>query len=152
MPLTGSDGLPIDVLLVEDNPGDVLLVEEAFRDSTLVVRLHIARDGEEAIQFLRREGAHAEALAPDLLLLDLNLPRMGGLEVLGELKADPQLRAIPVVVLTSSSAQEDIEGAYDRYANCYITKPGDLDELVDVIRSIEAFWLSLVRLPGRVVA
>lgn len=141
---------PVHVLIVEDNPGDVALAKVALSEAAFPLVLHVASDGEEAMRFLRQEGEHADAPAPDLVLLDLNMPKMGGLEVLDEMKADEELRLIPVVVFTSSAAREDIEGAYDRYANCYITKPTDLDELVGVVRAIEAFWLTVVRLPGRV--
>ncbi len=143
---------PVQVLIVEDNPGDVALAKVALSEAELPLVLHVASDGEEAMRFLRQEGEYADAPVPDLVLLDLNMPKMGGLEVLDEMKADEGLRLTPVVVFTSSSAREDIEGAYDRYANCYITKPSDLDELVGVVRAIEAFWLTVVRLPRRVTA
>lgn len=143
---------PIEVLVVEDNPGDVELAKEALRETTLPVNLHIASDGEEAMRFLMQEGEHANVPLIDLVLLDLNMPKKNGHEVLEEMKGDVDLRLVPVIVFTSSSAREDIERAYDRYANCYITKPGDLDELVKVVRAIEAFWLTVVRLPRRMVA
>jgi len=145
-----GEGTPIKVLIVEDNPGDVELAKEALRETSLTLDLHVAEDGEEALDILRNEGP--EAPRTDLVLLDLNMPKKSGHEVLEEMKKDPDLRLIPVVVFTSSSAREDIEAAYDRYANCYITKPGDLDDLVNVVRAIEAFWLTVVRLPRRVVA
>lgn len=141
---------PVQVLIVEDNPGDVELAKVALREAALPLVLHVASDGEEAMRFLRQEGEFADVPPPDLILLDLNMPKMGGLEVLDEMKADEELRLTPVVVFTSSAAREDIEEAYDRYANCYITKPSDLDELVGVVRAIEAFWLTVVRLPRRV--
>jgi two-component system response regulator len=147
-----GDHTPIEVLIVEDNPGDVELAKEALRDTSFPVNLHVAKDGEEAMRFLRREGAQADVPLADLVLLDLNMPKKNGHEVLEEMKKDADLRLVPVIVFTSSSAREDIERAYDRYANCYITKPGDLDELVKVVRAIESFWLNVVRLPRRAVA
>ena len=147
-----GEATPIQVLIVEDNLGDIELAKAALLETTFALDLHIARDGEEAMQFMRRAGDHADAPTPDLVLLDLNMPKKGGLEVLEEMKSDADLRLIPVVVFTTSSAREDVEGAYDRYANCYITKPADLDELVKVVRAIEAFWLTVVRLPRRHVA
>jgi len=143
---------PVQVLIVEDNPGDVELARVALGETTLPLAVHVASDGEEAMRFLRQQGEFDDAPTPDLVLLDLNMPKMGGLEVLDRMKADEDLRFIPVVVFTSSAAHEDIDGAYDRYANCYITKPSDLDELVGVVRAIEAFWLTVVRLPRRVTA
>ena len=140
---------PIQVLIVEDNLGDIELAKAALCETTLPLDLHVARDGEVAMRFMRREGDHADAPTPDLVLLDLNMPKMGGLEVLDRMKTDDVLRLIPVVVFTTSSAREDVEGAYDRYANCYITKPADLDDLVNVVNAIEAFWLTVVRLPRR---
>jgi CheY-like chemotaxis protein len=147
-----GEGAPITVLIVEDNPGDVELAKEALRETSLTLDVHVAGDGEEALRFLQRDGDFAEAPPVDLVLLDLNMPKKTGHEVLGEMKADPDLRLTPVVVFTSSAAREDIEKAYDRYANCYITKPGDLDELVDVVRAIESFWLTVVRLPRHAAA
>ncbi len=140
-------GTPIEVLIVEDNPGDVELAKQALAETSFPLHLHIAGDGEEAMAFLRREEGHEEAVTPDLVLLDLNMPRKSGHEVLAEMKADPALRKIPVVIFTSSAAREDIDQAYARYANCYITKPADLDELMAVVRAIEGFWLTVVRLP-----
>lgn len=148
----GGNRTPIEVLIVEDNPGDVELAKEALSETTLPVNLHVAGDGEEAMRFLRREGRYASEPLIDLVLLDLNMPRKSGHEVLEEMKKDEDLRLVPVIVFTSSSAREDIEGAYDRYANCYITKPADLDDLVKVVRAIEAFWLTVVRLPRRIAA
>ena len=139
----------IDVLLVEDDPGDVLMTREAFADHDLDNTLHVVGDGVEALQFLRREGAHADAPTPDLVLLDLNLPRMDGREVLAELKADPELRRIPVVVLTTSEAEEDVLRSYSLHANAYVTKPVDFDRFVQVVQQIDDFFVSVVRLPRR---
>jgi chemotaxis family two-component system response regulator Rcp1 len=139
---------PVEILLVEDNPGDVRLTIEALRDAKVRNNLHVARDGVEAMAFLRREGPYANAPRPDLILLDLNLPRKDGREVLAEIKADARLRAIPVVVLTTSAAERDVVQSYNLHANCYITKPVDLDQFIAVIRSIEEFWLMVVTLPG----
>jgi two-component system, chemotaxis family, response regulator Rcp1 len=141
------DARPIEILLVEDNAADVRLTVEALREGKVRNNLSVARDGAEAMEFLRREGPYAEAPRPDLVLLDLNLPRMDGREVLAELKADPELRTIPVVVLTTSSAEADILRSYSLHANCYITKPVDLDQFVTVVKSIDDFWLTIVRLP-----
>ncbi|HEX8362851.1 MAG TPA: response regulator [Longimicrobium sp.] len=138
---------PIEVLLVEDNPGDVRLTREALKEGKVHNNLHVAPDGVEALAFLRREGAYADAVRPDLILLDLNLPRKGGREVLEEVKSDPSLRHIPVVILTSSQAEQDIARAYDLHANCYITKPVDLDQFITVVKSIEDFWFTVVKLP-----
>ncbi len=140
-------GKAIDILLVEDNAGDIRLAREALKDSKIRNAIHSARDGVEAMQFLRRQGAHAEAPRPDLILLDLNLPRKDGREVLAEIKSDPDLKRIPVVVLTMSKDEEDILRSYDLHANCYITKPIDLQQFFRVIRSIEEFWLTIVKLP-----
>lgn len=137
----------IEILLVEDNAGDVQLTREAFEEAKVRNRLHVVSDGVEALQFLRQEGAFAAQPRPDLVLLDLNLPRKSGLEVLTEIKQDPELRQIPVVVLTTSQAEADIAQSYNRYANAYITKPVDLDKFLEVVRSLEHFWLAVVRLP-----
>jgi chemotaxis family two-component system response regulator Rcp1 len=137
----------VEVLLVEDNPGDVLLTREALREGKVRNNLSVVDDGVKALAYLRREGEYANATRPDLVLLDLNLPRMSGREVLEQIKADPQLRNIPVVILTSSQAEQDILRAYDLHANCYVTKPVDLDQFISVVRSIEDFWLTIVRLP-----
>jgi CheY-like chemotaxis protein len=142
-----SVGRPVEILLVEDNPGDVRLTREALREGKVRNNLSVASDGVEAIAYLRKEGEHAKAVRPDLILLDLNLPRMDGREVLKEIKADPVLRHIPVVVLTSSQAEEDIVRAYDLHANCYVTKPVDLDQFIRVVESIEDFWFTIVKLP-----
>ena len=138
----------IEVLLVEDDPGDVVLIREAFEHNKVYNALHVVSDGVQALAFLRREGEYAEAPQPDLVLLDLNLPRKDGREVLQELKADPALCRIPVIVLTTSAAESDILHSYDLQANCFITKPLDLDEYFTVVRSIEDFWLTTARLPS----
>jgi CheY-like chemotaxis protein len=138
---------PVEILLVEDNPGDVRLTQEALIDAKVRNNLHVAADGVEAMAFLRREGEHDKAPRPDLILLDLNLPEKNGLEVLAEIKADEKLRSIPVVVLTTSQAEKDVLKAYNLNANCYVTKPLDLDQFVEVVKSIKSFWLSIVQLP-----
>ena len=138
---------PIEILLVEDSLADVQLTEEAFRDAKVLNHMSVVTDGAEAMQFLRREGPHAAAPRPDLILLDLNLPRKDGREVLKEIKDDPNLRCVPVVVLTTSRAEEDVLKAYNLHANCYITKPVDFTQFISVVRSIEGFWLSVVKLP-----
>jgi chemotaxis family two-component system response regulator Rcp1 len=138
---------PIEILLVEDNPGDARLTREALSMSKIHNNLHHAKDGEEAIRFLRREGAFAEAPRPDLILLDLNLPKRDGREVLEDIKRDPHLMHVPVVILTSSQAEEDILRAYRLHANCFITKPVDLEQFIKVVRSIEQFWFTIVKLP-----
>ncbi len=142
-----DDRLPIEILLVEDNPGDVRLTQEVLRDGRISNTLNVVRDGVEAMEYLRREGAYRDAKRQDLILLDLNLPRMGGREVLAQVKRDRELRSIPVIVLTTSSAENDILAAYELHANCYITKPVDLGRFVEVVRSIENFWLAIVKLP-----
>ena len=141
---------PIEILLVEDNPGDARLTREALSTSKVRNRLHRACDGEEAMRFLRREGAFAEMPTPDLVLLDLNLPRRDGREVLEDIKNDPALKHIPVVILTSSQAEEDILRSYRLHANCFITKPVDLEQLTKVVQGIEQFWFTLVKLPPEV--
>jgi CheY-like chemotaxis protein len=133
--------------MVEDSPGDVRLTREALRDAKVRNNFHVARDGVEALEFLRREGSFGDAPRPDLILLDLNMPRMDGREVLQEIKRDEQLRLIPVVILTTSKAEEDVVRSYQLNANCYITKPVDLDQFMNVVRSIEDFWLTVVKLP-----
>ena len=140
-------GRPIEILLVEDNPGDVRLAIEALRESKVRNNLHVARDGVEALAFLRREQPHDEAPRPDLILLDLNLPRKDGRQVLAEIKVDPRLHTIPVVILTTSRAEQDVLRSYELQANCYITKPVDLDQFITVVKSIEDFWLTIVTLP-----
>ena len=145
--MQARDGRPVEVLLVEDNAGDVRLTREALREGMVVNHLSVASDGEEAVAFLRREGRFAAAPRPDLILLDLNLPRKGGREVLADIKQDVSLRRIPVVVLTTSRAEEDVLRTYDLHANCYIVKPVDLDQFIQVVRSINHFWFSVVKLP-----
>ena len=141
--------IPIEILLVEDNPGDVRLTIEALKETKVRNTLHVAEDGVQAMAFLNREGKYAEAPKPNLILLDLNLPRKDGREVLAEIKNDPRLRQIPVVVLTTSEAEKDIATTYNLHANCYITKPVDLDQFMIVVRSVEDFWLTIVKLPPR---
>jgi len=140
-------GAPVDILLVEDNPGDVRLTREALLESKLNIELHVVHDGEEALAFLRREGSFTDARRPDLVLLDLNLPKLDGREVLSRIRADEDLRRLPVVVLTVSTAEEDVLRSYDLAANCYISKPIDLDQFVTVVRAIEQFWFQIVKLP-----
>jgi CheY-like chemotaxis protein len=137
----------IEILLVEDNPGDVRLTQEVLKEGKIRNRLNVVGDGVEALEYLRKQGRFTDAGPQDIVLLDLNLPRMGGREVLEAMKADPELRRIPVVVLTTSTAESDVLAAYDLHANCYITKPVDLSQFEQVIRTIEGFWLSIVRLP-----
>jgi chemotaxis family two-component system response regulator Rcp1 len=138
----------IQVLLVEDNPGDVRLTKEALKEGKMLNRVTVVGDGVEALSFLRRQGKYADAGQPDLILLDLNLPKKDGRQVLAEIKADPGLKRIPVVVLTTSSAEEDILKTYDLHANCYITKPVDLEQFMHVVKSIEDFWVTVVKLPS----
>ncbi len=137
----------IEILLVEDNPGDVRLTREALKDGKIVNNLHVAEDGVDALAFLRREGKYHNAVRPELILLDLNLPKKDGREVLAEIKADKELKRIPVVILTSSAAEQDIVKSYNLHANCYVTKPVDLDQFINVVKSIEHFWLTVVKLP-----
>lgn len=141
-------GRPTEILLVEDSPTDALITEEALRYAGLVHNLHHVENGVEAIDFLRRRGAHANAPRPDLILLDLNMPKKDGREVLADIKADPRLRVIPVVVLTTSRAEEDIVEAYGNHANCYISKPVDFGAFAEVVRAIDHFWFSVVTLPA----
>ncbi|KAF5413626.1 MAG: putative methanogenesis regulatory protein FilR2 [Candidatus Methanogaster sp.] len=138
---------PIEILLVEDNPGDVRLTQEVLRDGKVRNNMSVAKDGVEAVAFLRQTGEYAGAPRPDIILLDLNLPKKDGREVLADIKTDHDLKNIPVVVLTTSSAEQDIVRSYDLHANCYITKPVDLDQFIRVIRSIEDFWLTIAKLP-----
>ncbi|MDQ3023474.1 MAG: response regulator [bacterium] len=138
----------VEILLVEDSPTDVLLAREALAYSKVVNHLHTVPDGVEALAFLRKEGQYADCPTPGLILLDLNLPRKGGREVLAEIKGDEELKRIPVVVLTTSKSEEDILGAYGLYANCYIVKPVDFEKFAEVVRSIESFWFSVVTLAG----
>ncbi|BAY33081.1 response regulator receiver domain protein [Nostoc carneum NIES-2107] len=139
--------MPIEVLLVEDNPGDALLTRIALEDSKISVNLNVVEDGVEAMAFLRKQDKYADVPHPDIVLLDLNLPKKDGREVLAEIKGDEHLRRIPVVVLTTSQAEEDIVKAYNLAANCYITKPVDFDQFVRIVRSIENFWFAVVKLP-----
>jgi two-component system response regulator len=138
---------PIEILLIEDNPGDVDLTREALENNKLRNNLHVVRDGEEAMAFLRHEGKYAGVPRPGLVLLDLNLPRKNGREVLAEMKSDENLKRIPVVVLTSSQAEEDIHKTYNLHANCYVTKPIELNHFIKVVQAIEDFWLTIVELP-----
>lgn len=140
-------GRPVEILLVEDSPGDVQLTVEALRDAKVHNNLHIARDGEEALAFLNRQGENVDAPRPDLILLDLNLPRKSGREVLADIKSDKALKRIPVVILSTSANEDDIVSAYDLNANCYVTKPVDLDQFLNVVQAIDNFWLTLVKLP-----
>jgi two-component system, chemotaxis family, response regulator Rcp1 len=144
----GTDAEAIEILLVEDSPGDVRLTREAFKDAKVHINLHVASDGAEAMDFLHREGKHANALRPDLILLDLNLPKKDGREVLQEIKESPTLKSIPVVVLTTSSSDADILRSYKLHANCYITKPVGLNGFLEVVKSIDNFWLTVVKLPS----
>jgi two-component system, chemotaxis family, response regulator Rcp1 len=146
----GTNAAPIEVLLVEDSPGDVRLTREAFKDAKVHINLHVATDGAHAMEFLNREGEHANAPRPDLVLLDLNLPKKDGREVLQEIKESPTLKSIPVVILTTSSSEADILKSYRLHANCYITKPVGLDGFLTVVKSIDNFWLSVVKLPHEV--
>lgn len=141
MPHSRLRSQPIEVLLVEDNPGDVRLLKEAFKDSRFSGRLHVVHDGEEAMAFLHRQGPFEDCPRPSMILLDLNLPRKGGHEVLGEIKASRELRQIPVFILSTSTGWDDINNAYDLHANCYIPKPVDLDRLVEMSQRLQAFWL-----------
>jgi len=138
---------PIEILLVEDNPGDVRLTLEALKEGKVLNKLSIVKDGVEAMEFLRRQKKFSKTVRPDLVLLDLNLPRKDGREVLAEIKSDPDLRRIPVVILTTSRSEQDILKSYDQNANCYITKPVDLNQFMEVVQSIENFWLTIVQLP-----
>lgn len=147
MNVIGEDGMAIEVLLVEDSPGDVRLTQEAFRDANRAVHLHVTTDGVEAMAFLRKQGAHASAPRPDLILLDLNLPKMDGREVLAHIKEDGSLKTIPTVILTTSDAEADIVKSYQLQANCYLTKPVQLDAFETLVKSINDFWLTKVKLP-----
>jgi chemotaxis family two-component system response regulator Rcp1 len=145
--MSESISCPIEILLIEDNPGDVRLTREALKDAKVLNNLYVASDGIEGLAFLNRQGKFKNAIRPHLILLDLNLPKKDGLEVLAEIKVHPELKRIPVVVLTTSKAEEDILMTYQMHANCYITKPVDLDKFIEVISAIEDFWLSIVKLP-----
>ncbi|MCD6017349.1 MAG: response regulator receiver protein [Bacteroidetes bacterium] len=138
----------INILLVEDNPGDIRLTQEAFKDGRIQNELNVVTDGEEAIFYLKKEGKYASAKTPDIILLDLNLPKKDGREVLSEIKANPSLMLIPVIILTTSSAQSDIINTYTNHANCYIMKPVDFNQFINVVRTIENFWLTIVKLPN----
>jgi chemotaxis family two-component system response regulator Rcp1 len=142
-------GRPIQILMVEDNPDDIELTVEALKDARVANHLTVVRDGEEALSYLRCRGKYAQAVRPDLILLDLNMPRKNGRDVLRDIKNDPKLKRIPVVILTTSQAEEDILHTYDLHANCYITKPVDFNQFLKVVRSIEDFWLTVVKLPPR---
>jgi chemotaxis family two-component system response regulator Rcp1 len=147
MNIIGGSGMAIHVLLVEDSPGDVRLTQEAFRDANSSIRLHVATDGVEAMAFLRREGSHADSPRPDLILLDLNLPRMDGREVLAHIKEDASLKMIPTVILTTSDSEVDIVKSYQLAANCYLTKPVQLPAFESLVKSINDFWLTKAKLP-----
>jgi chemotaxis family two-component system response regulator Rcp1 len=147
MKLIGGDGMPIEVLLVEDSPGDVRLTQEAFRNANPSIRMHVASDGVEAMAFLRREGTHSHAPRPELILLDLNLPKMDGRQVLAHIKDDADLKTIPTVILTTSEAEADVVRSYQLQANCYLSKPVQLDAFEALVKSINDFWLTKVKLP-----
>jgi two-component system, chemotaxis family, response regulator Rcp1 len=147
MESNGTSGQPLEVLLVEDSPGDIRLTQEALKDAKVHINLRVARDGIDAMAFLMREGEYTTAPRPDLILLDLNLPRKDGREVLKEIKENPELKSIPVVILTTSASEADILRSYLLHANCYITKPVNLDGFLTVVKSIDSFWLSIVKLP-----
>ena len=147
MKAMGASGSPINVLLVEDSPGDVRLTQEAFRGASMKIILHVAPDGVEAMAFLRHQGAHAQSPRPDLILLDLNLPKMDGREVLAHIKEDPDLKSIPIVILTTSDAEADIVKSYQLHANCYLSKPVQLDSFEMLVKSVNDFWLTKAELP-----
>jgi two-component system, chemotaxis family, response regulator Rcp1 len=147
MRFIGEDGMPIQVLLVEDSPGDVRLTQEAFREANKAIQLNVVVDGVEAMAFLRHEGVHVHAPRPDLILLDLNLPKMDGREVLAHIKDDESLKLIPTVILTTSDAEADIVKSYQLQANCYLNKPVQLDAFENLVKSINDFWLTKVKLP-----
>jgi CheY-like chemotaxis protein len=142
-----NEGQSVEILLVEDNPGDIQLTKEALRESKIHNKLHAVTDGEQAMDFLRKKGKFHDAVRPDLVLLDLNLPKMDGREVLAEIKADEQLKRIPIVILTTSDAEKDIVQSYNLHANCYIKKPVDFEQFIEVVSNIEDFWFSIVKLP-----
>jgi two-component system, chemotaxis family, response regulator Rcp1 len=139
----------LEILLVEDNEGDIRLTIEAFKEAKIRNQIKVVRDGEEALNYLRKNGKYNDASAPDIILLDINLPRIDGKEVLNIMKNDPVLKTIPVIMLTTSSADADIQESYANHANCYVIKPVDLNKFMDVIRSIEDYWVSIVKLPGK---
>ena len=142
-----GENRPVEILLVEDNPGDERLTREALKEGKVYSNLHWVKDGVEAMEFLRRQGRHAGARRPDIILLDLNLPKKDGREVLQDIKSDPELKRIPVVVLTTSKAEEDVLRTYNLHANCYVTKPVDLEKFIVVVKSIDVFWLTVATLP-----
>jgi CheY-like chemotaxis protein len=146
---SSREGRPIQILMVEDNPDDIELTVEALKDARVANHLTAVQDGEEALSYLRCRGKYAQAIRPDLILLDLNMPRKNGRDVLRDIKNDPKLKRIPVVILTTSQAEDDILHTYDLHANCYITKPVDFNQFLKVVRSIEDFWLTVVKLPPR---
>ncbi|MEP7108113.1 MAG: response regulator [Ferruginibacter sp.] len=139
--------IPIHILLVEDNEGDIILILEALKEGKINNKISITRDGEQAIQFLNKEGTYTHAQRPDLILLDINLPRIDGKEVLLYIKTNPELKAIPVIMLTTSSSEKDVIESYENYANCYISKPVDLDKFFEIVQKIENFWITIVHLP-----
>jgi CheY-like chemotaxis protein len=143
-----APGAPVEILLVEDNPADVRLTKEALKEGKVYSNLHWAKDGVEALEFLRRQGKHAGAPRPDIVLLDLNLPKKDGRQVLQDIKNDENLKRIPVVILTTSKAEEDVLKSYNLHANCYVTKPVDLEQFIRVVKSIDTFWLTVVTLPN----
>jgi CheY-like chemotaxis protein len=151
MSFIGEDDMPVQVLLVEDSPGDVRLTQEAFRDANKAIQLHVVVDGVEAMAFLKHEGVHVHAPRPDLILLDLNLPKMDGREVLAHIKEDESLKLIPTVILTTSDAEADIVKSYQLQANCYLNKPVQLDAFENLVKSINDFWLTKVKLPQQVL-
>lgn len=147
--IDNKSGQNVEILLVEDNPGDIRLIVEVLKEGKINNNLSVVEDGEQALAYLRREGSYQDSIVPDIILLDLNLPKINGTEVLAEIKRDPLLKYIPVIILTTSEAEQDILKAYDLHANCYITKPVNLEQFLTVVRSIENFWLTIVKLPGR---
>jgi chemotaxis family two-component system response regulator Rcp1 len=151
MMLIGEEGMPIEVLLVEDSPGDVRLTKEAFREANPTIRLHVAADGVEAMAFLRHQGVHTHSPRPDLILLDLNLPKMDGREVLSQIKEDADLKTIPTVILTTSDSEADIVKSYELRANCYLSKPVQLEAFESLVKSINDFWLTKAKLPQQKV-
>lgn len=147
--MNAQQARPADILLVEDSPADILLTREIFEESKILANLHVVEDGQAALDYLRRAKQGDDAVVPDLILLDLNLPKKGGIEVLSEIKSDPELRRVPVVMLTTSDDEVDVLESYDRHANSYITKPIDFEQFSQVVRTLEDFWFSVVRLPDR---
>ena len=147
--MTQFNGKPIEILLVEDSPGDVRLTIEALKEGKISNKLFVANDGIEALDFLMKKGEYENAVTPDLILLDLNLPKMDGRELLAKIKEEPRIKQIPVVVLTTSSSEEDIINTYELHANCFITKPVDMNQFIHVVQAIEDFWVSIVKLPPK---